>query len=113
MPAFLLYFGEIGPTGPYLPSIWTSLWTAMSNLMQAVGAIICGWVIDRLGRKWPGCGASALTLVGTAVQYTALSRASLMAGKMVSGLGIGATMVVATTYIGEVLSMAHLNWAHV
>lgn len=25
MPAFLLYFGSMGPTGPYLPSIWTSL----------------------------------------------------------------------------------------
>lgn len=24
MPAFQLYFGEMGETGPYLPSIWTS-----------------------------------------------------------------------------------------
>lgn len=42
MPAFLLYFGSMGTTGPYLPSIWTSLWTAMSVLMQAVGAITNG-----------------------------------------------------------------------
>src|SRR4051794_20989830 len=98
MPSFLLYFGSIGPTGPFLPSIWTSLWTAMSGLCQAIGAIIIGLVADRFGRKWPACGAAALTLIGTAVQYTAHARGTLMAGKMVAGLGVGAILAVATTY---------------
>ncbi|KAK1624095.1 hypothetical protein BDP81DRAFT_502491 [Colletotrichum phormii] len=102
MPSFLLYFGEIGPTGPYLPSIWTSLWTAMSSLTQALGAILVGFVSDRYGRKWPSCGAAVLTLVGAAMQYVAVPRATLMGGKMISGLGIGAVMATATTYIGEV-----------
>jgi MFS family permease len=102
MPAFLLVFGAVGPTGLYLPSIWASLWTAMSSLMQAIGAILCGWVIDRFGRKWPASASATLTLVRTAVQYTAVSRGSLMAGKMISGLGIGAVLAVATTYIAEV-----------
>ncbi|KAK1512475.1 maltose permease MAL61 [Colletotrichum costaricense] len=102
MPSFLLYFGEIGPTGPYLPSIWTSLWTAMSSLTQALGAILVGFVSDRYGRKWPSCAAAILTLVGAAVQYIAVPRATLMGGKMISGLGIGAVMATATTYIGEV-----------
>ncbi|KAI8200944.1 MFS transporter fmqE [Colletotrichum sp. SAR 10_65] len=53
MPSFLLYFGDIGPTGPYLPSIWTSLWTAMSSLTQALGAILVGFIADRYGRKSP------------------------------------------------------------
>ncbi|KAF4826698.1 MFS transporter fmqE [Colletotrichum tropicale] len=102
MPSFLLYFGDIGPTGPYLPSIWTSLWTAMSSLTQALGAILVGFIADRYGRKWPSCAAAILTLIGAAVQYIAVQRATLMGGKMITGLGIGAVMATATTYISEV-----------
>ncbi|KAJ0340955.1 hypothetical protein KNSL1_011324 [Colletotrichum chrysophilum] len=88
MPSFLLYFGDIGSTGPYLPSIWTSLWTAMSSLTQALGAILVGFIADRYGRKWPSCAAAILTLIGAAVQYIAVQRATLMGGKMITGLGI-------------------------
>ncbi|KAF7550516.1 hypothetical protein G7Z17_g5674 [Cylindrodendrum hubeiense] len=79
MPSFLIYFGSMGPTGYYLPSIWTSLWTAMSALMQAFGAIANGWVTDRLGRN--------------------------ILQKMLSGVDIGALMAVATTYIGDVVPL--------
>jgi MFS family permease len=102
MPSFLLYFGEMGPTGPYLPSIWTSLWTAMASLTQAVGSIAIGTISDKYGRKWPSCCASILTMVGTAVQFTAHSREALMGGKMIAGLGIGATLAMGITYLAEV-----------
>ena len=102
MPSFLLYFGEMGPTGPYLPSIWTSLWTAMASLTQAVGSIAIGTISDKYGRKWPSCCASILTMVGTAVQFTAHSREALMGGKMIAGFGIGATLAMGITYLAEV-----------
>lgn len=105
MPAFFIYYGSIGPTGPYLPSIWTSLWTAMSALCQSLAAFTIGFVMDRYGRKWPACAAGALTMIGTAVQYTSHSRGSLLAGKMVNGLGVGASLAVATSYASEVAPM--------
>lgn len=77
----------------------------MSSLMQAIGAIANGWVTDRLGRKWPACGFASLTLIGTALQYISKNAATLMGGKMVTGVGVGALMAVATTYIGEVLAL--------
>jgi predicted MFS family arabinose efflux permease len=43
-------------------------------------------------------------VVGTAVQYTSHSRGSLMAGKMVTGLGIGVAMATGTSYASEVNS---------
>ncbi|RDW80047.1 hypothetical protein BP6252_04685 [Coleophoma cylindrospora] len=102
MPSFLLYFGEIGPTGPYLPSKWTSLWTAMSSLVQAIGAFAAGYITDRLGRKWPASGAGAVTLIGTAVQYIAHSRGALLGGKMVTGFGVGSSLAIATSYASEI-----------
>jgi MFS family permease len=101
MPAFFIYFGNISSTGPYLPSIWTSLWTAMSALAQALGAFTVGFSLDRVGRKWPAVAAGLVTVVGTAVQYTAHSRGALLAGKMVSGFGIGAGMATGTSYASE------------
>ena len=102
MPSFMLYFGEMGPTGPYLPSIWTSLWTAMASLTQAVGSILVGTISDKYGRKWPAACASVVTMVGTAVQFTAQSRGALMGGKMIAGFGIGATLATGITYLAEV-----------
>ena len=109
MPSFMLYFGEMGPDGPYLPSIWTSLWTAMASVTQAVGSILVGTISDKYGRKWPSCGASILTMVGTAVQFTAHSRGALMGGKMICGFGIGAIMTMGITYLAEVRVAQHIG----
>ncbi|OJJ60889.1 hypothetical protein ASPSYDRAFT_29409 [Aspergillus sydowii CBS 593.65] len=102
MPSFLMYFGNTGPSGLYLPSIWTSLWTSMTSLLQALGAISVGMVSDRFGRKWPGVVAGIISLAGTAVIYYAKSRGALLAGKMVCGLALGAGMAIGTTYASEV-----------
>ncbi|KAH8669049.1 general substrate transporter [Xylariales sp. PMI_506] len=102
MPAFFLYFGSIGPTGPYLPSIWTSLWTSISALAQAVGAFSVGFVQDRFGRKWTGAFMSALSIAGTGLQYCATTDAQLLGGKIINGFSIGASLAVATTYASEI-----------
>ncbi|KAH7139947.1 general substrate transporter [Dactylonectria estremocensis] len=102
MPSFFMYFGDVNETGFYLPSIWTSLWAAMSSLFQAVGAFSAGFLMDRFGRTWTGSALSALTIAGTAMQYVAKTRGLLLAGKMVNGLGIGAGMAIGITYASEV-----------
>ncbi|KAF7554882.1 hypothetical protein G7Z17_g2604 [Cylindrodendrum hubeiense] len=102
MPAFLLYFGEMAETGPYLPSIWTSLWSAMSSLAQAIGAFSAGLLMDYFGRTYVGSGLSALTIAGTAMQFVSKSRGLLLAGKIVNGFGIGAGMAVGVTYASEI-----------
>jgi MFS family permease len=74
----------------------------MSALAQAIGAFAVGFLLDRFGRKWPAVAAGLVTIAGTAVQYTSHSRGSLLAGKMVTGLGIGGAMATATSYASEV-----------
>ncbi|KAL3477573.1 general substrate transporter [Aspergillus californicus] len=102
MPSFLLYFGNVGPSGLYLPSIWTSLWTSMTSLLQALGAILIGLISDRFGRKWPGVAAGIISLIGTAVLYISKSRGALLAGKMVCGVALGAGMAIGASYASEV-----------
>lgn len=102
MPAFLLYFGDVGPTGPFLPSFWTAMWTSMSSLAQAVGGFGVGFLSDRFGRKYPTVAMGAITMVGTAMQYVATTRALLLGGKIVNGIGIGGALATGTAYASEV-----------
>lgn len=102
MPSFIIAFGATGTSGLYLPTVWTSLWTSMTSLAQALGAYVVGLVADRWGRKWPGAAAGILSLAGTAVLYTAESRGWLLAGKMITGAAIGGGMAAGTSYASEV-----------
>lgn len=104
MPGFLLYFGDKNASGLYLPSLWTSLWTSMSALAQALSATSTGFLADRIGRKWTGCIAGVISIAGASVQYTAHTRSALLGGKIVSGLGIGMAMATGTTYASEIVS---------
>lgn len=61
-----------------------------------------GFVLNRIGRKWPAVAGGAFTVAGTAVQFTATSRGALLAGKMINGFGIGAALATATSYASEV-----------
>ncbi|KAJ6013248.1 hypothetical protein N7540_007839 [Penicillium herquei] len=104
MPAFIIYFGKVDASGSlYLPSLWTSLWTSMSALAQALSATGTGFLADRIGRKWCGVIGGVVSLAGAAVQYTAQTPSSLLGGKIVGGLGIGMTMATGTTYASEVV----------
>lgn len=103
MPAFLLYFGDITPTGSlYVPSIWASLWTAMSYLLQAIGGFGIGFVSDKVGRKWACVGASFISVAGVGIQFAATSRGMLLGGKMINGLAIGCTFASATSWASEI-----------
>ncbi|KAH8714660.1 general substrate transporter [Ilyonectria robusta] len=105
MPAFTLYFGDTTPDGQtYLPSVWTSLWTAMTGLAQALGGFGIGFVMDRVGRKWTVVGLAIFSVAGVAVQFAANSRGTLLAGKMLNGLAIGALFAVATAWASEISS---------
>ncbi|CZR69445.1 related to MFS sugar permease [Phialocephala subalpina] len=106
MPGFELYFGAVTADGTlYVPSIWASLWTAMSYLLQAMGGFLVGFVSDRVGRKWPCVGSCLLSIAGVGIQFGATSRAMLLGGKMVNGLAIGCLFATATAWASEISPM--------
>ncbi|KUJ16635.1 MFS general substrate transporter [Mollisia scopiformis] len=103
MPGFVIYFGAVTAEGElYVPSIWASLWTAMSYLLQAMGGFLIGFVSDRVGRKWPCVGSCVLSIAGVGIQFGATSRAMLLGGKMVNGLAIGCLFATATAWASEI-----------
>ncbi|KAL5329517.1 hypothetical protein ACEPPN_003031 [Leptodophora sp. 'Broadleaf-Isolate-01'] len=104
MPAFLMYFGEVNPVthSLFVPSIWTALFSSMSGLCQALGGFFMGFVYERFGRKPSAIGAACLSMAGIAIQYTATSRGSLLAGKMVNCLALGGMVSTGSTYVSEI-----------
>ena len=104
MPAFLMYFGEVSPVthSLFVPSIWTALFSSMSGLCQALGGFFIGFIYERFGRKPSAIGSASLSMAGIAIQYTSTTRGSLLAGKMVNCLALGAMMSTGSTYISEV-----------
>ncbi|KAL3427197.1 maltose permease MAL61 [Phlyctema vagabunda] len=106
MPAFLIYFGAATPEGElYLPSLWTSLWIAMSAAMQVVGGFLVPFASDRIGRRWPCVAACMISIAGVGLQYAATSRAMLLGGKMINGFAIGASLTTATAWASEISPM--------
>ncbi|KAH6629329.1 general substrate transporter [Boeremia exigua] len=103
MPAFLLYFGEHTADGSlFVPSIWASMWTAMSYLLQAIGGFSIGFVSDRIGRKWACVAAACVSILGVGVQFAATNRGMLLGGKMINGLAIGCIFASATSWASEI-----------
>ncbi|KAL3496564.1 general substrate transporter [Aspergillus germanicus] len=104
MPAFLLSFGETDPaTGSlYAPSLWSALWTALTNLGQALGSFVMGFVAQRIGRRYAIVSCACISAAGVAVQYTASTRWALLIGKIIVGFAIGGLLALGTTYASDI-----------
>ncbi|OZJ05111.1 hypothetical protein BZG36_01380 [Bifiguratus adelaidae] len=66
------------------------------------GALCCGYLADRLSRKYTIVMASCIFLVGTALQTGAQSRSYLYAGRFIAGLSIGSLSMVVPLYQSEI-----------
>ncbi|KAL2788748.1 putative MFS sugar transporter [Aspergillus keveii] len=104
MPAFLLSFGATNPATDslYAPSLWSALWTALTNLGQAIGSFVMGFVAQRIGRRYAIASCCLVSAAGVAVQYTASTRWALLVGKIIGGFSIGGLLALGTTYASDI-----------
>ncbi|KAJ5163065.1 General substrate transporter [Penicillium coprophilum] len=67
----------------------------------ALGASSCAFLGDRLGRRKTILLAGCIALVGIAIQASPFSLAQLIAGRVVTGLGVGGFTATIPMYVSE------------
>jgi len=72
-----------------------------------VGALIAGWPADRFGRKATLLWIGILYFVGAAGSALATNVETFIAARVIGGLGIGISTVVAPMYISEIAPAKH------
>ncbi|KAK5057651.1 hypothetical protein LTR84_011652 [Exophiala bonariae] len=78
---------------------------AINGLYQAgglLGTLYVGLTGDRLGRRWAIFSASAITVVGGALQTGSVHVGMFMAARFITGLGIGALVTLIPLWQSEV-----------
>ncbi|RDW86983.1 putative MFS quinate transporter [Aspergillus mulundensis] len=77
--------------------------TAMVQLGSVGGALFAFLVCDRIGRIWAARGLCVLWVLGIAIfMGHGHSLGAVYAGRLIAGLGVGQTVVVAPVYLSEI-----------
>jgi MFS family permease len=66
------------------------------------GALFCGWLSDKISRKYSMLVAVIIFTIGTGLQTGAQNPAMLFAGRVVGGIGIGMFSMVIPLYQAEI-----------
>ncbi|CAL5875114.1 uncharacterized protein PFLUO_LOCUS9418 [Penicillium psychrofluorescens] len=67
----------------------------------AVGALVCAWLGDKLGRRKTIFLAGCIALVGIIIQASPFALGQLIAGRVITGLGVGGFTATIPMYVSE------------
>lgn len=103
MQSFARKFGEYSRDNDLwaLPGWLSSLMTSLPFLGKAIGAVSCGWIAERFGRRLAVLGLVILSFVGVTLQTSATTAAQFTVGRFISFGMTGMTIVVVPIYQGE------------
>lgn len=71
-----------------IPSSWLSAGSGTPNAGLAIGAIIAGPVIERLGRRYTVGAICTLAFIGMIIQNAVPSYWGVMAGRIINGVSM-------------------------
>lgn len=66
-----------------------SLIVSILSVGTFTGALVAGWLADAIGRRLTIIGGCCVFVVGVTIQLSAPSIPGLVAGRLISGLGVG------------------------
>jgi sugar porter (SP) family MFS transporter len=101
MDHFLNRFPRVSDTASGA-GFWKGLMTAMLELGALLGALIAGYLADRLSRKRSIVVAVIIFTVGSILQTAAQEYAMLTVGRLIGGIGIGMLATISPLYISEI-----------
>ena len=90
---FLARFPRISESHPG-SGFWKGLVTAMIELGALLGALNQGWIADMYSRKHSIVMATLLFSIGSIIQTASTQYATLIAGRLVGGIGVGMLSMV-------------------
>ena len=79
------------------------LLTAILELGAWIGTLINGYVADAAGRRWSVVIACVVFTVGVIVQALVKNYAYILAGRFVTGIGVGAFSMLVPLYNAELV----------
>lgn len=101
-----MVFGRSYEDRYIIPSSWYAIWQFSSNIGLMAGGLICGWLQDRIRRRWSLFWTSMLISVSVAICYVSDLSPSLngkrglfFVAKTVRGVGIGGMMCSTQTWL--------------
>lgn len=101
-----MVFGKPYQDRYIIPSSWYAVWQISTNIGLMAGAVLCGWLQDRIGRRWSLFAFSMVTSVAVAICYVSdvpdsLSgkRGFFFVAKTVQGFGVGGMMCTTQTWL--------------
>jgi len=101
-----MVFGQSYEDRWIIPASWYSVWQISSNIGLMLGAVLCGWLQDRIGRRWSLFASSMVVSVAAGMCYVSdlpagieAKRGVFFLAKTVQGFGVGGVMVTAQTWL--------------
>lgn len=88
MDQFLERFPRVSETASGA-GFWKGLMTAMLELGALIGALVSGYLADKLSRKYSIIVAVVVFTIGSILQTAAVDYTMLTIGRLIGGAGIG------------------------
>ncbi|KAK2761408.1 MFS quinate transporter [Colletotrichum kahawae] len=101
LPSFQRRFGLASSTGTDLAALKANI---VSTFQSGCffGVLLCYYLVERLGRRWVLIGCGALFDLGAILQLVASGNLALIyAGRVLTGLAVGASSMIIPVYISE------------
>lgn len=103
IPSFRRQFGSFlnEDAGYVVPANYTSAWAGASVGMQTIGAMLSGYLADKIGRRWCLRISAIIVVIAAAMMIAARHIGLLITSKGILGLGTGFLVAQSAPYLAE------------
>lgn len=106
LPAFQKKYGQLYEVEYIISAPWQTGLGMGNAVGQLVGALACGWPLERFGRKRTLAACCCWSIAWIFMQFFSSNLTILCIGEIFAGLGYGFYVVIAPVYASDVCPLA-------